>query len=257
MGKRMVQNARYLLIIILLLSTAGKSFAGAATGGATEVTQLLNNVELLLGNVTEASELAKQTEQLAHEVQMINNQIQNLKNLPTSAMATVNSLTSLSNAIKTGYIISYAAANLDSQYAAKYKGYSDYSSMGLTSSIIQSKYNAWSQGSRDNIVATLKAAQIQENTIMNEETRLNAIKAKSQSAVGNLQALQAGNLIAAEEVSSLQRLRKLLMDQAQFQANFQAIQADKDALSEARWRSITNTSLSTNTGDGTSINTLP
>ena len=54
----------------------------------------------------------------------------------------------------------------------------------------------------------------------------------------NLQAVQAGNLRAAEEIKSLQRLRKLTADNSQLIANFYAKEQDKEDLDKAKWSQI-------------------
>ena len=56
----------------------------------------------------------------------------------------------------------------------------------------------------------------------------------SQNSVGRLQAIQAGNQIAAQQVRQLQKLRQLMMTQMQMQSAFMATQSDKDAVQTAQ-----------------------
>ena len=61
------------------------------------------------------------------------------------------------------------------------------------------------------------------------------------TAEGRMQALQIGNMMAGQNVQQLQELRQLMMMQLQMQADYVAMQQDKEAASEA-----TRTNLYTN-----------
>lgn len=62
-------------------------WAGAATGGSTEVTQLMNNAELLAIAATEAEAVAEAIERRLIQVNQYITMAQNLKNLPSALMA--------------------------------------------------------------------------------------------------------------------------------------------------------------------------
>lgn len=232
-----------LLLPILLVLHPGKIEAGIAAsiieGIATEPTQIMNNIELVGINISELLEVYQQLEQLAHEVQMIENQLKNLLQLADDPLALINSLKQLSDVVQRGQVLSYVARNIDEQYANMYPGYSVYISQDLSTSALKQKYKSWSQHNLDNIKAALKACNIQEDTILNEEERLETIVELSKNAEGRLQALQAGNLIAGEQVRSIQRLRQLVMVNSQLQANFQAKEQDKEDIIAAKWQQLT------------------
>lgn len=216
---------------------------------ATEFTQILNNLELVGIEGTEIQALAQQAEQLMNEATMIANQLKNLRTLDNNPLAMVNSLERLSNIVQQGQIVSYAARNIDALYANKYPGYSTYLNQDISSAVLQQKHLDWSQRNTDNIKATLKASGIQEETLLNEQNRLDTIVNMSKTSEGRLQAIQAGNLIAAEEVASLQRLRQLIMVNNQHMANYQAQQQDKEDVNAAKWKQVTG-GATTNMHDG-------
>ena len=224
-----------LLVSLLVVPPTVK--AGGAD--ATEFTQLLNNIELGELNGTELSALARQAQQLLNETAMIQNQLKNLVTLEDNPVAMVNALKQLSNIVQQGQIMSYAAQNVDALYANMYPGYSTYLNQDISSAILQQKHLDWSQRNTDNIKATLKASGIHEQTLLNEQDRLDTLVGMSKTSGGRLQAIQAGNLIAAEEVASLQRLRQLIMVNNQHMANYQAQQQDKEDVNAAKWQQVT------------------
>ncbi|MFH1216517.1 MAG: P-type conjugative transfer protein TrbJ [Pseudomonadota bacterium] len=229
------------LVSLLVAPPTVKAGGGGSSvsGVATEVTQLLNNLELAGLHSTELSALAQQSQQLLNEAFMIQNQLKNLLTLNNNPLAMINTLQQLSNIVQQGQIVSYAAQNIDALYANMYPGYSTYQNQDISSAILQQKHLDWSQSNTDNIKATLKASGIQEQTILTEQDRLDSIVSMSQTSEGRLQAIQAGNLIAAEEVASLQRLRQLIMVNNQHMANYQARQQDKEDVNAAKWQQVT------------------
>jgi P-type conjugative transfer protein TrbJ len=57
----------------------------------------------------------------------------------------------------------------------------------------------------------LQSAQSQAQNFTAEQTALQALELKNQTAVGNLQAVQTGNEIALAQVQQIQMLRQLVM----------------------------------------------
>ena len=251
-----------IIIAVLFLTLFGTNAiaGGAISGGASEVTQILNHVELGSLNGTEIAALKNQAEQLINEAMMIQNQLENLKifdfdSFPTIPISTIESL---ANIVDQGQIISYVASNIDEQVASLFLSYATYkTAKGLTSAYIQGKLTGWNKQTKDAVIAVLKAANLQEQTIVNERTRLNYIKDLSSTASGNLQVTQATNMIAAEQVQSLQRLRLLLMDQSQLHANYYAIEQDKEVLRRSNWQEKAGTrSPASNINNGENYNNI-
>jgi P-type conjugative transfer protein TrbJ len=77
--------------------------------------------------------------------------------------------------------------------------------------------------------------QLQSTQFETEESTMQTLQTLSQSAVGRMQAIQAGNQIAAQPVRQTQKLRQLLMAQMGMQAAFMAGQADQDAAQRAAY----------------------
>ena len=59
------------------------------------------------------------------------------------------------------------------------------------------------------------------------------LQALAGSAQGRMEALQVANMMAAQNVSQIQKLQQLMMMQLQMQADYLAMQQDKEAAHEA------------------------
>lgn len=205
---------------------------------AQEGTQIMNNLELLGINLSDMKQLMNQMTQLEHEVTMIQQNYSNLARLVDNPMLSINSLQQLQSAIQQGRVLSYAASDINNRIEELFPGYASYKSEDLTPEVMDQRYDDWSAQNKDSIRAVLLAAGIEDETITNEEINMDELIDKSRSAEGNLQAAQAGNLLAAEQIKSLQRLRKLTADNSQLIANFYAKEQDKEDLSKAKWKQV-------------------
>jgi P-type conjugative transfer protein TrbJ len=79
----------------------------------------------------------------------------------------------------------------------------------------------------------MAAVGMQSEEFVSEEVTMQLLQDMSSSSVGRMQAIQAGNQIAAQQVRQLQKLRQLMMLHLQTQSNYQAWQSDKESMHEA------------------------
>ena len=80
---------------------------------------------------------------------------------------------------------------------------------------------------------TLTSVQMHHEEFLDEDRRLQAITAKSETAIGRLQAMQAGNMIAAEQTRHLMKLRQLMMMQLDAQNTWMAKETNQEAQIDA------------------------
>lgn len=125
--------------------------------------------------------------------------------------------------------------NMDSQFNTAFPDFNSYLNQAANSadSPTQDRYQTWSEQGRDNVKAALEAANLNTSTFESEGHQLDRMMTRSQSAVGRMQALQAGNEIASQNVQQLQKLRDLVATQINMQGNYLAQQGDRTAASEA------------------------
>lgn len=199
-------------------STQAGSVAGF--GGATEITQLANNVELVGLHL-------QQVQSYATQLQQYRNMIQNTLNIPAQVWGAIQAdLMSVANIVKQGQALAYSATNIGTQFQNTFKGFSYPQGFNF-----KTEYRNWSRATLDGIKGAFEAAKMQADQFATEEGVLTALRAMSQSAQGQMQALQVGAQIAEQQVQQLQKLRQLMMVQMQAQNSYLAAQEQKDAAS--------------------------
>lgn len=76
-----------LILSALMLALSGPALAGGSTGGATEVTQVMNNMELMASVSKQSQLVAGQIRDYASQVNQYMTMVQNLKNLPAKVIS--------------------------------------------------------------------------------------------------------------------------------------------------------------------------
>lgn len=243
-----------LAIFSMLALPPSYSRAGAIysyiVGLSTEITQIANLAQLLGVNISTYTEVIQQIEQLAHEITMIENQLRNLIKLGDDPQAIINTLEQLAGVVQQGQVLSYAAQNIDDQYASLYPGYAVYRTQDINSQRHLSKYTTWSEHNMDNIKAALKAAGVQQETITTERDLIREIRRQSEDAEGNLDTLQAANRLAAQEGESLLSLRELVMTSNQLWGNWMAKEQDFQDIDRAKWEQTIGNETEVSTTNG-------
>ncbi|TDQ37771.1 P-type conjugative transfer protein TrbJ [Tepidicella xavieri] len=202
-----------------LVAAVPPSFAGsvAGFGGATEITQLANNVELV-------NLYLQQVQSYATQLQQYQNMIQNTLNIPAQVWGAVEAdLMSVANIVKQGQALAYSATNIASQFENTFKGFT------FTGTDFKKEYRDLSRKTLDTLKGALMAANMQSDQFANEEMTLKQLRTMSQSATGQMQAIQVGVQIAEQQVQQLQKLRQLMMAQLSQQNTYLAAQEQKEA----------------------------
>lgn len=205
--------------VVMSMAHAG-SVAG--NGGSTEITQILNNFEL----VTQSAQMYQQVQQAIQQVQMEQQQLKNLLNAPQQLWGQAQQdLTQLAQLVSQTTAISYAAGNIDQTFRATYPGYAK--SAGATN--YGTKYKALIGQAMDGLNSALQSAGLNASQFTSERAAIQQIQGMSGGSQGSLQAIQAGNMIASQTIDQLQKLRQLLAAQTQSQSNYLAAQAQVQA----------------------------
>ncbi|NVL45584.1 P-type conjugative transfer protein TrbJ, partial [Pseudomonas syringae pv. actinidiae] len=125
--------------------------------------------------------------------------------------------------------------NMDSQFNTAFPGFQSYLNQAANSAEVPAheRYQKWSEQGSNNVKTALEAANLNTSKFESEDIQLDRMVARSQSAVGRMQAIQAGNEIASQNVQQLQKLRDLMATQINMQGNYMAQQGDRKAASEA------------------------
>lgn len=199
---------KLLITLIIILAATPAVAGGGGVGRATEITQLANNSEL-------GAILGKEVEQVAKQVEMIQNQINQYTEmvrqgmaLPESVWRSVeNDITSLRSAVQMTSGLYSSLGNLDQVFRQTNPGIVTRSSQGMT---YEEWYRRQSEGYNNTIEATLKGISLSSTQIEQDAAFIRLLHGQSRSAVGQMQALQAGNDIAAETAQQLLKLQEAI-----------------------------------------------
>ena len=242
-----MQN-NYLLrsaIALGLSALTSPAMAGGAVPGtgATEFTQIMNNAELISLGGQSATQISNQVSQITNQVTQIENQIrayqnmlQNTAQLPAHIWGQVaNDINSLQKIVQQGQSIAYSMGNLDDTLKQRFSSYGQFQSNLPNSTNYSATYQTWSNTNRDTIGGTLAAAGMTSTQFATEESTMTQLRAQSESADGQMKALQVGHQIAAQQVEQMQKLRGLVSQQAVMMGTwYQSQQAQKDVAQAAK-----------------------
>ncbi|ENL3367708.1 P-type conjugative transfer protein TrbJ [Pseudomonas aeruginosa] len=175
-------------------------------------------------------------EQLSTQIQQYQNMVTQGTGLPDSMFGSIAAdLKSVVNIYNRSQALGRQIQNMDAQFNTAFPGFESYLNQAANSAEVpaRDRYQKWSEQGRDNVRTALEAANLNTSTFESEDAQLDRMVARSQSAMGRMQAIQAGNEIASQNVQQLQKLRDLLATQINMQGNFMAQQGDRKAASEA------------------------
>lgn len=223
----------------------GALATGTARSGGIPVIDAANLAQNTITAVEVVLAVAQRVTIIAQQLEQLKNMIQNTENFPTGTWDTeaLLKLMELGQIIQQGNAIAYRMTDLDAAFRQRWPGY-------VPPEDFNASYGRWTTTTLDTIRGVLHSSQLQADEFLNEETRLNALQSLSDTSVGRMQAIQAGNMIAAEEVQQLRKLRQLVMAQSNSQTVYMANQTNRDAQETASLRSWVMQGAATEIGTG-------
>lgn len=210
----------------VMVASAAHAGSVAGNGGATEVTQILNNVQL----IEQTSQQLQQIQQVGQQLQYMKYQMKNLQGSPTEIWGQAQTLLErLARLVSRSNGLGYTAGNIAQKFQQTYPGYQPTTDYGQ-------QYGKWTQQSMQGISVALQSAGMQAGDFATEQQSLNQIRAISANSPGALQAIQAGNMISSNMADQLMELRQLETTQMNAQdgwlATQQQVQSGKAATTE-------------------------
>jgi len=227
----------------LTLSTANAGSVGGF-GGATEITQIANNSQLAAQYGKQLQQYATQIQQYQTAVQQFTNQVQSyklmLQNIGQLPQTQWNQFTQSVNKMKqimdNTAGMTYTAANYDQMFKQMYPGYQKLLNSGNVDPT--SVYKSLSKQTNSTVNDALKQLNLSQAELENDQSTMRELQNVSQSAQGQLGAIQAANEIALHQTNTLKKLRQTMMMQANMQAQTVAAQQlEKDVVkaSNSKW----------------------
>ena len=209
------------VVSMLFLGVPAPTDAGVVAGMATEWTQILNHVQLIMGYI-------RQGLQLENELKQYEEQLKQGLVLPQQLFGPIQQdLSQLAQVVQGGQALSYSMGNLDAQFRNTFPGYS------FRTSGYFNDYKKWSQTSLDTTMNSLRAAGLQGQQLNNAQAVLAQLRTMSTGAGGQMQAVEVGNQIAEQQVEQLMSLRQLMLTDLQSKQAYQAEQIQKEQADNA------------------------
>jgi P-type conjugative transfer protein TrbJ len=186
---------------------------------------------------TQLLEYAKQAQQLETQLQQYETQLQQYANMVTNTVAipqqmwgTVQSdimqVRNLSNAAS---LLSGNAGSI----VTRLQSASGYASQAANLGNIAGQFTTWQQTIGNNVNTLGRTLGLQQDQQASNATLLTTLESHSQSAQGQMQAIQAGNELAHANAAQLQQIQATLTATAQMQATGMAVDADRRASEDA------------------------
>lgn len=169
-----------------------------------------NHTQNLLTAARTLQMINNQIKQLANEAQMIVNQAENLKNLPLSVAADLQTtLAEIDALVASAKGIAFTVTQTDAAFSAFYpQAYTSYTNAEMTTHA-RARWEAARFAMEDALRIQAKIAEIAKA----DSATLDLLISESQSAVGNLQVAQAGNQLTAMSAKQTLQMQQLLAAQ--------------------------------------------
>ena len=108
--------------------------------------------------------------------------------------------------------------------------------------------NMWRETVGNNLTTTGKVLGLQQTQETTDANTLNTIQSHSQGAVGQVQAIQAGNELASANGKELHQINQTVIAQTQMQADQMAVDADRQSAEDAAMAQFLTTRTQQTTG---------
>jgi len=193
---------------LLSLTSASDARAGILTGGASEVTQVLNKVELIM----QTKQIIDQVRQTKQTLQLLKNNFQRLN--PASWGQYTGALNLLADSVAAGERTAFALARADEEYERRF---AEASGTGERPARFSEAYQGWWQKNRASVHDILAKVGMKASDFRNQQAGLRKLQNLSRSPGSRDQILQAANELAVTQSRQLQELQEIGMQQIALQ----------------------------------------
>jgi P-type conjugative transfer protein TrbJ len=219
-----IRRSRIISLCLALCFAANAAFAGGGlSGGATEMTQLANNAELI-------EQVAQLAEQIQNQITMIQDMIYNTLTIPDQLFRDVKGIYSkVKGIIDQTKGLAYNLSNMDEELKRRFKSYTDLSSLSRVSDF-SSEYRNIVGTQMETVRSTMEAIGVSMEELINDDaSALKELQSKASTAKGRNELIQATNQLLGFLAEDAMKLRQLQMMQAQMAGTaFEAERARSD-----------------------------
>ena len=187
-------------------------------------------VTQLVQNVREAQSYVTQLQQYQNQLRQYENMLQNTIALPQTAWGTVqNDIMQVRNLSNASAILGGSSGSMLGRLNSA-TGYTNQ--IGQFANMPNQLLN-WQQAFTNNTTALGRALGVQQEQQQSNAALLVQLQAHSQSAQGQMQAIQAGNELASATVGQLMQLQATVSASTQYAVQRDIALADRRALEDA------------------------
>lgn len=215
--------ARNMALAVALALAPHVAPGGTLTGAATEWTQLLNNAELgkIIGLETrslhvESQSLAAETSQLQTQLQALEIMRRNIAVLPDHAIGNViEPVVRLHRIARQAGSLAVDGRSVDAFLRSDLVTDPLYERDGLDRAQVAERYDAWSAQWQGSMETNLQQTGFTLQDVESEAQLIDRIQSRMGTEKGQMQVLQAANLVSASMARQLNDLRRITATQAE------------------------------------------
>lgn len=214
--------------VLCVFANAAFAGGGSLTGGATEMTQLANNAELI-------AQVGQLAEQINNQIKMINDMITNTLSMPDQLFRDVKRVYgSVKNIIGKTQGIAYNLSNIGDELKRRFKDYGDLSKL-VTIESFSAEYRNIVETQTNTIRSTMEAIGVSfEELVKDDASALQELQKKASSAQGRNELIQGTNQLLGFLAEDAMKLRQLQMMQAQMAGTAYEAERTRSDLSNKR-----------------------
>ncbi len=222
------------VVIFIAFLLPAPAFAGAAAGGSTEWTQILNNIELI-------EQVKTQIKTYRDIRRTLEIEINNARKFQTYVPNVLGDYLKLYRTVKKGAALGYNVLYNIEKFEESHPGYDSF----VNNVAPQQVYDRAQQQFTENRAATTNALESvvgNADILSSEAALIGTLQKASQNAGGRMEAMQVANEIALAEMRQQQRTQVLLQQQLALQAHFLQNESTTKEIQAAQhkdlWRSV-------------------
>lgn len=213
--KTISRNARLRRTLAAGTLMMGLALTLAPARAAWIVFDPTNYTQNLLQAARALQQIDNQITSLANQAQMLINQAKNLTSLPTSMLSQIEgNFSEMKSLMGEAQKLAYDVQDIDRQFSSTYQ---NFASDRTGAQLVESARQRW----QDSLAAyehSLKAGAVAVGNTQDTQSETSSLVGASQSAVGILQATQAGNQLLAVQARQVADLTAMLAAQGRADA---------------------------------------
>lgn len=212
--------------VVLFAAVSAFTLSVEIAHGQWAVIDSANLAQNIMTAARTLEEVNNQITQIQQAIQMLENQALNLASLPFSVVGALNAdIAAVNQLMSQAQGLVFRIGQIDQQFQQLYPA--NYSSAS-NAQLLQDAQTRWQTSLQGFQHAMDVQSQIVTN-LPNDQQQMNTLVTQSQSAVGALQAMQAGNQLVALSTKQMLQLQALIASQARMQATEMARRAEDEA----------------------------